>query len=145
MIRPATHDDIPRIVAMGAQFIDGVYPAALTFNADAIATLARQLMDGGGGAFVNETSDGLVNGMIGLIVIQQPMSGEFIATELAWWIDPAARGGKAGLALLARAEAWAKAKGATRLQMIAPSDKVCRVYEKLGFQRVEVAYMRAIT
>lgn len=144
MIRQATHADIPRIVAMGERFIDDVYPAALTFNGEALSTLAAQLIDGAGVVFVAESGSGDVLGMMALIVVTQPMSGETVATELVWWIDPDARGGRAALALLATAEEWAKLQGAKRLQMIAPSDRVCRFYERLGFQRVEVAYMRTL-
>lgn len=142
MIRRATHADIPRLVAMGERFIGDVYPAALTFNGDALAALSKQLIDGVGVVFVAEHANGDVLGMIALIAVAHPMSGEMVATELVWWIDPEARGGRAALALLAEAEEWAKLQGATRLQMIAPNDKVCRFYERLGFEKVEVAYMR---
>lgn len=143
MIRHATHEDIPQIVRMGANFIDDVYPAAITFNADTLATLTAQLIDGTGAVFVSE-NDHDVDGMIALIIVRQPMSGELVATELVWWMNPEARGGRTAIRLLSQAEAWAKAQGATRLQMIAPNDKVCQFYEQLGFKRVEVAYMRAL-
>lgn len=144
MIRRATHDDVPRIVAMGERFISDVYPAAITFNGDTLAALTTNLIDGAGVVFVAESATGDVIGMIALIVLMQPMSGETVATELVWWIHPDVRGGRAALELLAKAEEWAKSNGAKRLQMIAPSDKVCRFYERLGFQRVEVAYMRTL-
>lgn len=140
MIRAATIGDIPRIVEMGGRFIEGVYPAAITFNADTLAVLTEQLILGAGAVFVAETD--AVVGVIALLTVTQPMSGEIVATELVWWMDPEARGGRAALELLKTAEDWARSQGATRLQMIAPSDKVALFYEKLGFQRVEVAYMR---
>lgn len=141
MIRAAAHEDIPRLVAMGEHFIGDVYPAALTFNGAALANLANNLIDGAGVVFVAERGAAII-GMIALIVVDHPMSGEKVATELAWWIDPSSRGGIEALSLLSRAEEWARIQGAKRLQMIAPSDKVCQFYERLGFQRVEVAYMR---
>ncbi len=143
MIRPATHEDIPRLVEMGAQFIDDVYPAAIAFEAGTLASLAARLIDGLGIVFVFESA-GEVSGMMALIVVAHPMSGERIATEMAWWVDPAARGGSAALRMLAEAERWSRAQGAQRLQMTAPSDKVCQFYEKIGFQRVEVAYSRTL-
>ncbi len=127
---------------MGEQFIDGIYPAALTFDGEAISALAASLIDGAGVVFVAEQSPSEVIGMIALLVVDHPMSHELVATELVWWMDPDYRGGRAALALLHEAETWAKLQGAKRLQMIAPSEKVCRFYEKLGFERVEVAYMR---
>jgi len=142
MIRPATYVYVARIVEMGEKLIIDFYPLAMTFDGPSLEKLTKRLIDGAGAVFVVDIE--IVVGVIALVLVTQPMSGETIATELVWWVDPNARGGRAALELLAAAETWAKLNGATRLQMIAPSDKVCRFYEKLGFDRVEVAYMRTL-
>lgn len=141
MIRRATHEDIPRIVEMGGQFIETTFPAAMTFNGPAIAILAQQLMDGEDGTVFVAEHDHRVSGMIALIMMRQPMSDELLAVELVWWVETH---GRDGLQLLAEAEHWGRSKGATRLQMIAPSERVCQLYERLGFRKVEVAYIRAL-
>lgn len=141
MIRRATHEDIPRIVEMGGQFIETTFPAAMTFNGPAIEKLARDLMDGNDGIVLVSERDERVTGMIALIAMRQPMTDETLAVELVWWVETH---GRDGLALLAEAEHWGRLKGATRLQMIAPSERVCQLYERLGFKKVEVAYIRSI-
>lgn len=141
MIRPATSDDIPRIVEMGAEFIETTFPAAMTFNGPAIAALTQQLIDKPDGAVFVAERDGRVTGMIALIVMRQPMTDELLAVELVWWVD---RKGHDGMRLLAAAKEWGRAQGATKLQMIAPSDRICTLYERLGFAKVETAYIGAL-
>lgn len=140
MIRPATHEDLPRIVEMGKQFIEDVYPAAITFSPEHLTDLGGKLIDGTGMLSVAEYC-GRIIGFVAVIVVTQPMSGETIAVELTWWVDPDMRGGRAAILLFEEAKKWGRSKGATRLQMVAPSDKVCRFYEKIGGVRAEVAYM----
>lgn len=141
MIRRATSADIPRIVEMGGQFIETTFPAAMTFNGPAIATLTQQLIDGHDGVVFVAERDGKVTGMIALITMRQPMTDELLAVELVWWVETH---GRDGLQLLSEAEHWARANGATKLQMIAPSERVCTLYERMGFEKVEVAYIRTI-
>lgn len=128
---------------MGARFIDTEYPGAIRFDPPALAALTRSLIDGGGAVFVVEKDGGLV-GMMALTTYVHPMSGDTIATEIVWWMDPEARGGRAALKLFSAGEAWARSKGATKFQMIAPSDKVGAFYERLGFERIEVHYQRSL-
>lgn len=141
MIRRATSADIPRIVEMGGQFIETTFSAAMTFNGPAIATLTQQLIDGTDGVVFVSERDARVTGMMALITMRQPMSDETLAVELVWWVE---QHGKDGLKLLDEASKWGRSKGATRLQMIAPSERVCQLYERLGFQKVEVSYVRSL-
>lgn len=141
MIRPATSDDIPRIVEMGAEFIETTFPAAMTFNEPAIAALTQQLIDKPDGAVFVAERDGRVTGMIALIVMRQPMTDELLAVELVWWVE---QRGHDGMRLLTAAEAWGRMQGATKLQMIAPSERTCALYERLKFQKVETAYIRPL-
>jgi len=143
VIRLATVEDIPAIAAMGAHFIETEYPGAIRFDADRLATLTRSLIDGAGVVFVVEQAGALV-GMMALTTYLHPMNGDTIATEIVWWMDPAARGGRAALQLFAAGEAWARAQGATTFQMIAPSEKVGAFYERLGFHKIEVHYQRSL-
>lgn len=143
MIREATADDIPRIVEMGARFIDTEYPGAVRFNAQQIGAMATALMNGNGAVFVVET-EGRVAGMMAMTTYEHCLSGDLIATEVVWWVEPESRGGRAAFHLFAEGEKWARAKGATKLQMIAPSDKVGKLYERLGFERIEVHYQRSL-
>jgi len=143
VIREATRADIPAIVRMGARFIETEYPAAIRFNGDQLGALTTSLLQGGGVVFVAAVGETLV-GMMALTTYVHPMSGERIATEMVWWMEPEARGGRAALRLFDAAEAWARGQGATTFQMIAPSDKVAAFYERLGFARIEVHYQRSL-
>jgi RimJ/RimL family protein N-acetyltransferase len=141
-IRRAVVEDVPRIAEMGARFIDTEYPHALRFDAEQLAATTQRLM-AHGLVLVADAGDGVV-GMLALTTYQHPLSGDRIATEIVWWVDPEVRGGRAALQLFAAGEAWARAEGATHLQMIAPSDKVGRFYERLGFAKLETHYQRAL-
>jgi len=142
-IRQATAEDVPAIVAMGERFIATEYPQAIRFNPQGIAALAQALIAGAGVVFLADDFSGTV-GMMALTTYAQPMSQELVATEVVWWMEPEARGGRAAMKLLKAGEAWARAQGATRFQMIAPSEDVCRFYERVGFERIEVHYQRTL-
>lgn len=142
-VREATAADVPALVAMGERFVDDVYPGLLRPNVEQFARLAAHLIvDGNSLLLVADDGAGPV-GMFGGMVYPHPMSGERIAAELFWWMNPEARG-VAGVKLLHRAEAWARAQGAVVLQMIAPDATVARFYERVGFSPVETTYQRRL-
>jgi GNAT superfamily N-acetyltransferase len=140
-IRPATVADVPRLVEMGAHFISTTgYRALLPVNeAQLAALMARLLADG---AIFLLAADTEVVGAIGLYLFLHPISGEQVASEVFWWVEPDSRGD--GLRLLREAERWAAAQGATLLQMIAPTEAVERVYLHRGYVPVERLYQRRL-
>lgn len=141
-IRPATHADIPTLVAMGRQFREQTaYRDLIAEAPEQMANLCRLLIDGAGAILVLET-DGFVVGMIGLHCAPHFFSGEPVAGEVFWWVDPEHRGG--GLRLLKAAEQWAREQGATVLQMIAPDGRVEQLYERLGYRAIERTYYRKL-
>ena len=144
-IRQATADDVDAMVRMGLHFqATTAYAVHLRATAATLRTLADELVASDHTALWFAERDGAALGMIAAALYRHPMSGETIGTEICWWMDPAARGGRAALRLLKTAEAWAKAAGATVFQMMAPTDDVGRLYERLGFDRIEVHYQRRI-
>lgn len=142
-IREATRDDLPRVVAMFARFVrESQYRQYIGNHPDHAARMMAQLIDREDWAlFVVEQDDDVI-GMLGLMLFDQPFSGERLATELFWWLDPEHRGH--GGWLLKRGEKWAKAHGATRISMMAPADKprVAETYRRLGYAEVEHVYQR---
>lgn len=142
-IRVATDADVPRLVAMFQQFVAssqyekyvGRDPAFCTVQMSRIVASEEAII------YVVE-QDSAVIGMLGGVVFQQPFSGEIIASELFWWLDPDHRGH--GGWLLKRFEKWAAGKGATRVQMMAPIDKprVAQTYEGLGYSETERVWQR---
>lgn len=126
------------IVEMGKRFINGThYWRHLSENAETMASLARKLL-AQQGLLVSEV-DGKLIGMLGFIVYEHFISGERTAGEVFWWVDEEHRG-KDGVALLEEMKKRARAAGAKRLQMIAPSKKVARFYQLMGFDFVESTY-----
>lgn len=142
-IRSATSADIPRLVEMGGRFIElTIYRDRVAHRPDALRALATKLTTAGDEAaiLVAEHGDTLI-GMIGLVMFEHHISGELVAGEVCWWVEPEARG-SAGVRLLKAAERWARDRHAVALQMIAPTEDVACIYQALGYTPVETTYQR---
>ncbi len=141
--RRGTLADVDRIVAMGSRFVgETTYQALITPNPAQMAQTVSALMNSADGCvFVGESASALV-GMIGMVMITHHVSGERVAGEVFWWVEPEHRGG--GLKLLKAAERWAKEQQATAIQMIAPTPAVGQLYTRLGYAPVETTYQRAL-
>lgn len=140
-MRAATVDDLDAIVTMAESFLrETPYGTQIGTNPDQVREFAWTLLTNPEAA-IAVTGGETPTGMIALWCFAHPFSGERIASELVWWVNPEARG-SAGVRLLRWAEAWARAQGAVALQMIAPTDRVGEFYERRGYTRVEVSYQR---
>jgi len=128
---------------MGTRFLtENVYTGKVPVNPQAMTrTLQLLLASDVGAVFVSE-ADGVVTGMIGLLVFEHPITGARTATELFWWVDPEHRG--QGVRLLTRGEQWAATAGAQYVHMIAPTPAVGHLYERLGYDFLESSYQKAI-
>lgn len=142
MIRRATEADVPRIVEMAAHFFAlSEYREMMTGSPAHIAAFTQRLLEREDATiFVAETDR--VIGMLAIYVFEHPFSGERVASELVWWVEPETRG--AGVRLLTTAKKWAKEQGATVLQMIAPNDHVGKFYRTAGYRPVETVYQGRI-
>ncbi len=142
-IRVATVGDLPALVALGQRFREeSVYADRLAENPDQMVTLGTKLLsEPHSTIFALERQQQIV-GMIGLTIFPHPISGVITAAEVIFWVNPDHRGH--GLALLRRAEAWARAKGATTLQLVAPTREVETLYQRLGYAVWEVAYVKEL-
>lgn len=142
-IREATRADLPRLVAMGRRFLaEAEYQGVIAENPAQMDALAGRLIDGYDSVIlVTEDMSGPV-GMIGLLAYRHLLSGEPVAGEVFWWVEPERR--RDGVRLLRAAEQWARDSGAVFLQMIAPNDRVGRFYEAVGYQKVETSYQRTL-
>lgn len=133
--------DIPRITEMGIKFREqSAYKKHLKENHEKV----RELMTGlvaNGGVLVSEEG-GLVVGMFGFGVFPHFMSGENMGVEIFWWMEPEHRGG--GTKLLKAAEDKLRNEGVEKLQMIAPDERVGKLYSRLGYQFVESTFQKAL-
>lgn len=145
-LRDAVAADVPRLQQMFAEFVASTQYARYVGNDPAYSSgLLERLIANDDGTIIVAEREGLIIGMLGLLVFQHPMSGRWVATEAFWWLDPQHRG--YGVYLLRRGERWAKAKGARTLSLMAPADKprVAEIYEALGYERVEITFQRDLS
>jgi len=144
VLREATLEDTPALVRMAEHFIRGTaYADLLTFNEPAIHTLIALVL-GHGVIYVTEIDRALV-GMIAIVALPHPVTGELYADELAWWVEPAYRGTSVGPHLLDAAERWALARGAAMMKMIAPvGSSVGAYYLRRGYRPIEIAYGKVL-
>lgn len=143
VIREAATDDVDRLVAMGRRFRDDtVYASRVRENVEQMAALTHRLIADENGLLLVVERAGTVVGMIGALLFPHHMSGDLTAGELFFWMEPEHRG--YGVRLLVRAERWARERGATTMQMIAPSEEVGILYRRLGYSPLEVAYEKRL-
>jgi len=143
VIRPATHEDVPALVVMGQQFArTEMYRDSLYENPDQITVVMTSLIANEGGTILVLESKDVLIGMMGIICTPHFLSAEMCASEIFWWVTPGHRGD--GVRLLRAAELWAKECGATKLQMVAPTERVGRFYDRMGFTRIETGYQKAL-
>lgn len=144
MIRPATSDDLPAIVAMGRRFLaETAYQGRIADNPAQMEALAASLIAREDATLLVSEGGGELDGMIGIVGYPHPISGELTVGELFWWTTPEHRG--AGVRLLRAAEAWAVAQGAKHMQMVAPNERVGKFYERVGYAPVETVFQRELS
>ncbi len=142
-IRPAVLADVPTLVEMGGHFLEQTaYRDVIAHSPEQMAAMASHLVTNDMCTVLVAEQAGAIVGMLGLVAAPHFLSGEMSAGEVFWWMEPEARG--AGLRLLKAAEQWARDKGATGLQMIAPDDRVGAVYTRLGYRLIERSYFRRL-
>lgn len=146
-IRAATADDLDVMVRMAARFLtETEYVGRLAVNEAQIRRFGERCLGGtlgGDSAILVAEEGGAVIGMIGLLVSEHPFSGERVAGELFWWVEPERRGH--GARLMRAGERWAAAHRATRIQMIAPNDRVATLYARRGYARLETTFQRSLS
>jgi RimJ/RimL family protein N-acetyltransferase len=145
-LRAATVADTSEIERMAARFlsVEGPYFGRFKASDGAIARLLAAMLEPAGFALVIEAAPGALVGMFGAFVFVHPITGQKVGSELCWWVEPEARGGHLAAEMPKRALAWAKAAGAEWFEMIAPNERLAVFYEKLGFERSDVHYVKVL-
>lgn len=144
-IREMTAEDVPAVLAMGTVFLQTIYRGVLDPDQTALARLGAyfmDLVDKAGAVSFLAVRDGALVGMIALMIFDHPMSGERTCSELAWWVNPDARG--CGVRLFRTAEAWARAQGAVAMHVTAPNADVERFYARVGYTPIERSFQRRL-
>jgi GNAT superfamily N-acetyltransferase len=145
MIREATQDDRESVLEMGMRFAaDTQYAEFIHTNRRVMSETFEGVMASKDGTVLVQELDGALVGMILMVIYAHPFSGERVASELAWWVDPEARRSGAGVRLLRAAEKWAAEHGAAAIQMIAPNVEIGTLYGRLGYRPMETAFQRSL-
>lgn len=94
--------------------------------------------------------DELTGTPIGVIaghISEMIFSTQRMASEAMWWIDPKHRG-LGSFEMMEAFEYWAKLKGCTHVQMSllgdTTGDRLTKIYNKKGYTRSEVAFIKEI-
>jgi GNAT superfamily N-acetyltransferase len=141
MIRNATHDDIPTMIALGAAMHAESRYARFPWNSEKVSALIAALIDSDDGlALVTDDGDGALTGGM-LAAIEDSFFGEArFACEFAVFVRPDARGGIAAARLLRAYAQWARDSGADLVQAGITTgvnvEASARLYAGVGFQPI---------
>lgn len=145
MIRAATLDDVPAIVAMSERFYATTsYCEWADFCPETVANLATTLVHDH--VMLVADVSGKVAGMVGLFVAPHMFNvNRRGAYEVVWWVEPEAQGAGVGKALLAAIEPACRAKGADAIQMVhlaSSPPQASAIYERMGYRHTESSYTK---
>lgn len=146
MVRPATSDDIPRMVELGELFFNEAGLSRL-FPYDPISaaqTFAGMIANPDAAVFLIIVDSRVVGGIGGLISPHYCNYAVRVMSEFFWWIEPTCRGSQDAVRLAVVMETWARRRGAvvgdwTALRNSPPS--VGRFYRKRGYEQAETHYV----
>ena len=117
MIRPAWRSDIPRLVRLGVLMHEESRYSRLRLDQEKLANLLASLIDGDHGCvLVAERDREVVGGIVGVLT-EHWCSNDTVATDLALFLAPEARGGMLAARLVNGFVAWAKEQGAAMISM----------------------------
>jgi GNAT superfamily N-acetyltransferase len=144
MIRKGELEDIPAVVRMSGDFWQHSAFDEEFIERDCAAMAEDRINDGL--LFIYE-SNGEAHGFIALVV--GPLMVNFgvnIGTEIAWWVDPDHRAGRAGIGLLKAAEDAAKDRGCKYMGMLymesSMPEAIKTIYERSGYRKSEANYLK---
>jgi len=146
MVRDGKIEDLPVVVEMAREFwTHTMYDDE--FDADHVHNMASMALDQGLLAIleVDGVTEGFTAGVKGpLLGNASVLSG----TEIAWWVNPAARKGRNGLMLMKHIEQMAKIQGIKYWNMVVMESCMPEVgtaiYERQGYKRSETSFTRVL-
>lgn len=146
LIREAGATDVPRIIELGSQSIaEGPYKGILADKPEVTTSLAEKLLTMPNAKVLVGEMNGRISAVFAFILFDHYYSGEFVAGEMIWYVEPEARKSGMALELLWAAEKLAHDMGAKKMQLTAPTDQIAEIYGRLrGYRKVETAFQRSI-
>lgn len=153
-IREARDTDKPRLLELAQHFMDSSAYGKLLRPAPGMVAQVIDLVFEHGKVFVAEAATWtgnvetapLVVGMLGVVVVPHPVTGEDFVDEVAWWVEPAWRTGTTGPRLLRYMEHWAVTQGLHMVKMVSPADSpdVGEFYRRSGYMAAETAWVKVL-
>ena len=142
-IRKATSGDRDRLIELACAF-RREFPTTNRIEPD--PTQMGMVVDAclDYGCILVSEDDGGITGLFAMLVGSHPLTMENMAFEVAWYVDPAARGGSAAMRLVKDAEEEARTRGADVMQIGSPNDSVSKTLGRLGYGRREVEYTKEL-
>lgn len=148
-LRPAELSDADAIARLGMDFIERLKLDARP-ETDAVAASVRAVLAGDNGCgVVFEKDDAIVGFLLGMAVPIWFDVLDWSAIELAWWIDPAHRGGREAVEMVKMFERWASNMNVKRvvlsdIEFIDQAQPAGTFIEKLGYTLHERAFVKVI-
>lgn len=117
----------------------------LAFDSPRLVSMVKAVLDGGIAQVA--VDEGKVVGVILVIVFPSPFHSDLVcATELIYFVDPAARGAGIGKLLVAAAENVAKQLGVRLFNMVhldsTNPERAEAIYKKAGYRKAETAFVK---
>lgn len=132
---------------MGSRsLLEGPYKELLADKPEVTARLAEKLLTmENARVLVAELNSKLV-GAFAFVLFDHYYSGEKVAGEMIWYLEPEARTGRPiALELLWAAEKLAHELGAKKMQLTAPTEEIATMYQRLkGYVKVETSFQREL-
>jgi len=149
MVRPATLDDVPALIPMGARFYEASrFGDLVEFDDGSFSLTARHLIENAQGILLVAEDDGARAGMAAGLVFPFYFNVSAIcAQELFWWAERNVRAG-VGTALLDGLEATARHLGARVMIASAVSglrdQAVAALYARRGYRAADNSFIKQI-
>lgn len=146
MVRDGTVEDLPAVVDMAREFWTHTrYDEE--FDADYVEFMSSTALEHGLLAILE--IDGAIEGFVaGLKMPLLANASVLSGTEIAWWVNPSARKGRNGIALMQHIEKMAKAQGVKYWNMIVMEscqpEVGAAIYKSLGYEKSETSYTRIL-
>lgn len=140
-LKIATIEDLDLVVSMAVKFIEATEYKNL-YTEDKIRELASNLLQA--------DKDKTIIFLYGDVGFLAGVTSPFLfgdvkqASEVAWWVEPSARGKEAGKELIKVFEYWAHKVGCKVVTMVSLDEKVGKIYEKNGYKLYERAYLKEL-
>ena len=146
IIRLAGEADVARVIEMGRRFLnEGPYKDQIGDVPEVPTRLLAFLVTTDKCKVLVSEENGELTGVVAFIISPHYFSGETIACEMIWYVEPEHRKGGVAMRLFWEAEKLAKSMGAKRMQFTAPTDAVARVYARFGYKQIEVTFQKELS